>query len=97
MGGVAFGFVRRSHNSEHNRQFAEQLLNMTLSFLLWLIKSHTQTHDGQAPALAAERSGSNELSSSNGSNEDSSKGQERHIVPVCCVCVLCDVCALCDM
>lgn len=34
---------RRNHTSEHNHQFAGQLLRMTLNFLLRFIKTHSRT------------------------------------------------------
>ncbi len=36
-------FFRRNHDSEHNRQFAGQLLGMTLNFLLRLTKTQSHT------------------------------------------------------
>ena len=38
-------FCRRNHNTEHNRQFAGQLLGMTLNFLLRLTRSQSYTED----------------------------------------------------
>ena len=59
-----FYYLRRYHNSDHNRQFAGQLLGMTLNFLLRLAKSHSHTTEDQTGAEDSCRDASVPLSSS---------------------------------